>query len=81
VDEDGRPEDGRLIDFPHDSDKGPQKDDHTFEAKVVGDDEYFALGDNRANSSDSRSFGGIEEELIVGKAFVLVWPPTRFTGL
>ena len=32
------------------------------------------LGDNRANSTDSRSFGPIHEDTIVGRAFLKVWP-------
>ena len=81
IDKRGSPKDGDLVDFAHSSDEGPQKDDADLPAFVVPDDEYFVLGDNRANSSDSRSFDGIGREEIVGKAFVVVWPPTRFTGL
>jgi signal peptidase I len=77
----GKAQDGQLIDFPHTTDEGPQSDDDTFPAFVVPQDQYFVLGDNRANSSDSRSFKGIERDDIIGKAFVLIWPPTRFSGL
>lgn len=38
---------------------------------------YFLMGDNRPHSKDSRSFGPIEKELIVGKAFIRVWPVPR----
>ncbi len=34
---------------------------------VLGDDEYFVLGDNRAASSDSRYWGALKEEDIVGE--------------
>lgn len=42
----------------------------------LGADEYFVLGDNRNNSSDSRdpSVGNIRRDQIIGKAFVRIWP-------
>ena len=81
IDEDGNPKDGRLIDFPHTTEDGPQKDADNLAAFVVPDDQFYVLGDNRANSSDSRTFRGVDEEDIVGRAFVVVWPPTRWDGL
>jgi len=39
---------------------------------VVGEDEYFMMGDNRDHSQDSRYWGFVPERLIVGKAFA-VW--------
>lgn len=41
----------------------------------------FVMGDNRGNSEDSRILGPIEEEKIVGRAFVIIWPPSDFGGL
>jgi signal peptidase I len=35
------------------------------------------MGDNRGNSEDSRVFGSIDENLVVGRAFILVWPITQ----
>ena len=35
---------------------------------------YWVMGDNRTNSKDSRYFQAIDDDLIVGRAFVRVWP-------
>lgn len=40
--------------------------------------EYFVMGDNRGASSDSRSFGPVPEELIIGRAVVTYWPTDKF---
>jgi signal peptidase I len=41
----------------------------------------FVMGDNRNQSEDSRFFGPIHESSIIGRAFVRVWPPSRWGGL
>lgn len=50
---------------------------------VLGENEYFVLGDNRNNSSDSRTdmVGNIKREDIIGKAWVRVWPLSEIAVL
>lgn len=43
----------------------------------VPEGSYFMLGDNRMNSEDSRVWGFLDKQLIIGKAMVLYWPPNR----
>jgi signal peptidase I len=52
-----------------------------FPSYPVPEGELFVMGDNRGNSDDSRSFGGIPEDDVVGRAFVLIWPLSDMSGL
>jgi signal peptidase I len=52
-----------------------------FPAFEVGEGEVFVLGDNRPNSEASNRFGPIDDDLIVGRAFVRIWPLSRISGL
>jgi len=42
------------------------------------EDQYYILGDNRTVSLDSRSFGPVDEDLIIGRAWLRVWPFDKF---
>jgi signal peptidase I len=58
-----------VLDF--EADWGPQ---------AVPPGSYFMLGDNRGNSDDSRySLGTVPRDHVVGKAFVILWPPGNAT--
>lgn len=43
---------------------------------TLGADEYFMMGDNRNHSSDSRAFGAVKRERVIGEALVRYWPPS-----
>lgn len=47
-----------------------------FEPVVLGEDDYFVMGDNRNNSSDSRDpvVGNIHRDEFIGKAWMRIWP-------
>jgi len=69
--------DGSVLSEPYlggDGSDGVACSGGDFAATKVPPGEYFVLGDNRPQSSDSRAFGTVAERDIVGRAFVLVWP-------
>jgi signal peptidase I len=44
---------------------------------TVPDDQYFMMGDNRPDSRDSRYWGPVPKDWIIGKAILTYWPPSR----
>ncbi len=44
---------------------------------IVGDEEFFVMGDNRPSSQDSRVFGPIDEDTILGRAWLRYFPLER----
>ena len=48
---------------------------------VVPEGKLLVLGDNRWASRDSRYFGPIDEDTVVGRAFVKIWPPSSLGGV
>ena len=65
---------GRLLDEPYIT----QPWDGSTPKETIPAGDYFVMGDNRQNSWDSRFFGLVPRELIVGKAQLSYWPFSKF---
>ncbi|PIT88043.1 MAG: signal peptidase I [Candidatus Magasanikbacteria bacterium CG10_big_fil_rev_8_21_14_0_10_36_32] len=48
---------------------------------ALNENQYFMMGDNRPNSYDSRRFGPVERNLIIGRAWFRGWPFSRMETL
>ena len=51
----------------------------TIVGRIIQEGEYYVLGDNRAQSDDSRRWGAVPEENIIGEVWLTYWPFNRFT--
>jgi signal peptidase I len=78
-------EDGRLVvngrrrDEPY---ADPEAIDSVFFGPVeVPEEAVFVLGDNRGDSVDSRDFGSVREDAILGRVGARLWPPARWGTL
>ena len=52
-------------------------DSHAGQRWHVPNDEYFMMGDNRAQSCDSRTWGSVPRNKLIGTVFFVYWPPDR----
>ncbi len=51
---------------------------YTMSAKEIPENEYFVLGDNRNNSNDSHTGWTVPRDNIIGKAWFIYWPPSKW---
>ena len=68
--------DGRRVDEPYIREEF--QDASTYSATKVPAGHYYVLGDHRNTSNDSRTWGTVPREYIVGKAVFAYWPMDRF---
>ena len=62
--------DGMPLEEPYLNAKNPSSQP----PRLIGEKEYFVMGDNRRSSNDSRSWGPVPEENVLGKVWVVYWP-------
>jgi signal peptidase I len=65
---------GQHVDEPYVNGGPPGPD---FTKRTLGADEYFMMGDNRAQSCDSREWGTVSRDDLIGPVFAVYWPLTR----
>jgi signal peptidase I len=68
---------GAMLDEPY----VRHPDDRSFPQLVVPNSAVYVLGDNRAESEDSRFFGPVNDDLLIGRAVAGIWPPRMLGGL
>ncbi len=58
-----------------------EDDQRQFGPVQVPEGKLFVMGDHRGSSQDSRNNGPVPIDKVIGRAFVVVWPPSRAKGL
>ncbi len=56
-------------------------DDRSVPGILVPPSSVYVLGDNRANSEDSRAFGPVSDDRLIGRAVAGIWPPSLLGAL
>jgi signal peptidase I len=65
----GKPLEEKHAMYPDYANFGPEK---------IPSDAYFVMGDNRPASADSRYFGFLPRKNLIGRAFLRIWPLSKF---
>ena len=56
-----------------------RRDFGSYDGLTIARGEYFVMGDNRTQSCDSRIWGTVPRENLIGKVFATYWPPNRIS--
>ena len=59
--------------------KFDRRDFQTHPAQKIPPKSYFMMGDNRAQSCDSRVWGTVPRKNMIGEVFMTYWPPNRIS--
>jgi signal peptidase I len=69
---------GRKLDEPYIQARR-RAEDRTQQTWHVPGGQYFMMGDNRGSSCDSRVWGAVPRENLIGEVFAVYWPPNRIS--
>jgi signal peptidase I len=71
--------DGKKLDEPYiqPSERDNRSGKWPRDKPALGSGEYFMMGDNRSSSCDSRDWGAVPRENLIGPVFAVYWPPQR----